>query len=361
MFLSFVLGFALFANAGSTQAPDILKELGIQTKLEKSYPQQLQGFDSADPHIYLLSVHLGQLNQTQFTKLKAYFGNQSSVSFDSNRSYDLKDFLPPAMQALLNKKLNDMDLSSFDCPKDEYGDEEDCWLLRANITSVSSMVNCIGTAFEMSRIIQKQNGAGTYHLYSPGRVEASYILKDKSNGASVPQKNLKFGDVLYYTQKLDTVWGEQVQHMAIFIAGNIYFEKRDSSEQDPYRLVLLEDVQKRLENVFEDKRIKPKLLRFRESAFKKMIPENGSHQKAQERLFDNENELDPDHVMKKMFDNASPEIRNALLSIEMDEVGLGGGAEIGLSIVERITITPQNEKVEIQGNPKTLIRIKDAF
>ena len=353
--VAFTMAFTLAVQAASSQAPDILKSLGIKPQIEKTYPAQFKDLDESDPRIYLMSIRLGTLKADQFNKLKTYFKNQSAVSFDPTRIYKLEDFLPPAMQAMLNKSINDMDFSSIVYPKNEDGDEDNYFFFNYGYRDVSSMVNCIGTAFEMSRVINTQNGLGQYYLYSPGRIDASTILTDKKNIQKVTEKNLKFGDLYYLglpPSEIGDYFGEQVQHLAIFLTGNIYFEKRDSSDKDPYRLVLLEDMQSRLKKALDGEPTKTRFLRFNQSAFNLLKPVDS----AREVLLDPESESY--EQMKAMISILAPEIKNAILMTAMDEIGMGGGPEYAISVVDKISIAQQGDKVQAQGDVKSVQRLK---
>jgi hypothetical protein len=319
----------------------------------------MQNKDESDKKIYLLSVELGPLSRKQFDTIKAYFKNQSLVSYNETKNYKLEEFLPPVMQALLNKGIAELDLSSLKYPKNEDGEEDEFFPDKIGFKSgFSSLVNCIGTALETVRVIQVQRGQGVYHLYAPGRIDASQLLKDTIT--PVKRENLQFGDVLYVMEKADPedYYPDQVQHMAIYISKNIFFEKRDSFENDPYRLVFVEDIQTRLNKVLGKESLRYRIGRFSNEAIASTIPKDQRANlfKSLKDHFETPAEL---AEAMNVFERLSSQIKNAIWVSSEDEIGLGGGPERSLSFIEKIGIVPHSDQVSIQGDPATLKRILD--
>ena len=346
-------------NSTNLYASDIFSKIGVVPKYNKTYPPQMQNKDEDDKNIYLLSVELGRLTHKQFDTVKTYFKNQSQISYSETKIYKLEDFLPPVMQALLNKGIAEMDFSSLNYPKNEDGDEDVFFADKLGLKSgFSTLVNCIGTAIETARVIQTQNGRGVYYLYAPGRIDASQILKDIMK--PVPHKNLQYSDVLYVMEKADVedYYPDQVQHMAIYITKNIFFEKRDSFDNDPYRLVFIEDIQTRLNKVLGKENLRYRFGRFSSEDIASQSPkdERTNFLTNIKDFFDNTADLDK---AMSVFDGLSEQIKNAIWVISDDEIGLGGGPERGMSFIEKIEIVQHSEQVSIQGDPATLKRILD--
>lgn len=234
--------------------PEIVA-LGISPVIYKVTTPQLQKL-SYNEDKYALQINIGRVTAEQFAKLKAIYGNFSNVPYDSNKAYDLVDFLPPAVQATVNKtftpKIYDTSaLVSMDFTEDEMTGE--LWGLQKN--GVSFFTNCWGTTIEVLKSLRPRpaDEANTYILSWPGRWDTSDLFMDAKYSSAARENALRFSDVL-------TVWSKEtgtlsIQHTALILGKNLVFEKTDSSENDPYRLSLKADVLAKYTKFFEGKEI----------------------------------------------------------------------------------------------------------
>lgn len=351
-----VTALLLVGFSETTLASDIFTQLGIVPKYNKTFPPAWKNADTNEPNIYLLSVELGQLSFKQFTIIKNYFKNQASISYEQNKNYKLEDFLPPAMQALLNKSVTWINQSSIQPPTDEDGNSQNEFLREFNIGSgINSTVNCIGTAYEMARVIETQNGAGLYQLYSPGRINVSSQIE--SDVTPVTIQNLNFGDVLYVTNLIpNSEEGPQVQHMAVYLTKNIFFEKRDSIGVDPYRLVFFEDIKNRLDSTLGKENTNYKFGKFKKVSIAMLEKDNRND--VFERIKDFISDLNDQKKYLAAFANLSEQIKNAVWVLSEDEIGDGGNIIDGVALVEMIEI---DSSAKIHGKSYTTVRIIDAL
>jgi hypothetical protein len=80
--------------------------------------ERFSAFSSNYIHSYS-EVKLGKLKKEQFEALKSEYWPQNHLRFDSEMEYSLQAFLPPVMQALMNRRGFFMNL--IDCYSTAYG------------------------------------------------------------------------------------------------------------------------------------------------------------------------------------------------------------------------------------------------
>lgn len=207
---------------------------------------QFQGLTGANPLMTkTLDVQFGKLSQPQFDALKKEFGGLSQVKFDAARDYGVIDFLPPTIQALVNRDIDPgppAKLKGTGKLNDAMGNEG-----RGDL-EISTSPNCHGTAWEMMRAYQGQPSTHVSLLYGDAQmVGPDYENPEKFTtvGTSEPGKapaflsELKPGDVVAFKR------GEyELLHSAVYVGGGLFFEKpnteSDEYDESPYRLVTLD-------------------------------------------------------------------------------------------------------------------------
>jgi len=309
----------LITSHSALAQPGLFKSLGITPKYIKTYPPELQGADPLEPEIYLLSVSLGRLTRRQFNTLHAHFKRQSHVRYSPDTEYTLEDFLPPVIQALLNKKYLSKDvftpqqMDQLSAKKAKGAELKIRYFSGSD--GIISAANCIGTAMEVTRVVRSQSGHGAYSFYFPGRQEASEILKNPKIVNTVSARELRFLDMALFTVK-NEVFGPQVLHVAINILPGLYFEKRDTGAHEPYRLVFLTDIKARIRQAAVLNNEQQPILshaRVKNAGLKFLGPRNDLHQ-----IY-----LDPEGKAEyKILPNW---LKNMTLSVQGDEPGSGSG------------------------------------
>ncbi|MBL8921450.1 MAG: hypothetical protein JNJ54_21500 [Myxococcaceae bacterium] len=207
---------------------------------------QFQGLTGANPLMTkTLDVQFGRLSQPQFEALKTEFGGASQVKFDPNREYVAIDFLPPSLQALVNRDIDAGPAKSIKGTSrlnDAMGNEG-----RGDL-EIHSAPNCHGTAWEMMRAYQGQPSAHVSLLYGDAQLvgphyedPAMFTTVGAAESGKTPAflKDLKPGDVLAFKRG-----DSELLHSAVYVGGGLFFEKpnteSDAYEESPYRLVTLE-------------------------------------------------------------------------------------------------------------------------
>ena len=255
LLIVFILPGALSAkqllNAADV-VPEILA-LGIRAQVEKLTDPRLQNLRNSEDK-YFLNIKLGRLSAQQFAQLQRLYGRKNFTTYQANRDYNLIDFLPASMQAVVNQVFTPVHYSFdflnqppydrvLDDPKNE-GDAMDIEALSKN--SMSSQTNCWNTTIENLNFLHfgTLNSTSTYNLYLPGRWQADEALKSDQSSTLVAAGTEKVYDALLISLVSAGVEGDPgiLQHSAILLGSKLVFEKTDSQDHDPYRLALRADV-----------------------------------------------------------------------------------------------------------------------
>jgi hypothetical protein len=219
----------------STTALQLSRALHISHRIvRKKVSSGKYDFDS-----YLYDAEFSNLSEQDFYALKAIYSGWSAsenlVAFRPHATWHLGDFLPPIMQASLNN-LFLPEAHTLQIPK-IFGPNANGQRID---TSVSLLSNCWGTAYEIVRAARSQQDTLAI-FYAPQRLareaflnpkwseEIHPVSKDTFSNPNSRNANLRPGDVLLVGDK----W---LQHVAMFIDNDIYFEKAGSGDSALYRI-----------------------------------------------------------------------------------------------------------------------------
>lgn len=194
-----------------------------------------------------VDVSFGKLSQSHFDALKSEFGGKSQVRFDANREYNAVDFLPPMMQALVNRDLDTG--GQITLPGTESLAQD---MMMGDQVSIGGTPNCHGTAWESMRAYQGTQGAHVQLAYGDAQlIEAKYsddftTLASAKPGEKLDLSKLQPGDVVTFNRHDASMGDMELLHSATYVGGGLFFEKPDTESDDyaetPYRLVTLEQV-----------------------------------------------------------------------------------------------------------------------
>lgn len=199
-----------------------------------------------------LEVRFGRLSPAQTEALSSAFGGRSHVGWDPQRSYEVRDFLPPAVQALIDLDLEPPEAVVLPDTRKRTFD----WLLpRDEDKIVSLTADCHGTAYAAVRAFQGHDADVPIFIGDPlamddltasNHFERIADLKgpDLADIAGLP---LRPGDVVQLFE--DVQWGAitHILHSAVYVGGGLFFEKPNTEmagEDSPYRLATFEMVLK---------------------------------------------------------------------------------------------------------------------
>lgn len=179
------------------------------------------------------------LSENDFNALKERFGawssSKSAVKYAPNKTWSLSVFLPPAMQATLEHtffpEVHTRSLPNVFGPN-ATGEREN--------TPVTLLSNCWGTAYEIIRAAQSDENALTL-FYAPQKLARDVFIDSKWSEEIRPISKENFSDVQKRNEGLRTgdvllVGDKWLQHVAIFIDNDFYFEKAGSGETALYRI-----------------------------------------------------------------------------------------------------------------------------
>ncbi len=236
-----------FATPQDFQKSTILRQELVPMRLKRAgaIPHQFvenqvtsgqYSFDSS-----FLKIVFPTLSAQEFESLKTTYGSwsatRSNVFYQPNQSWSLSDFLPPLVQASLEFSfLPETRVVSLPSLFEKEQSEK-----RVD-TTVTLLSNCWGTAYEILRSAKNQIPDNSFSIfYAPQHlarefffdtersVEIQSFSSQDSNLQANRNANLQPGDVLL-------VGNRWLQHVAIFIDDDIYFEKSGSGATSLYRL-----------------------------------------------------------------------------------------------------------------------------
>jgi len=250
---------AAAASESALAFDKVLPELaakGISGTVKKLVDPRMASSDfiNADENRYYLDVRFARLSQAQFEVVHAFFGGHSKVAFDAAKTYELSDFLHPAMQAVVNQTYTTSSFSGSDLwehAPDALAGDETFEALAKNGVAIEA--NCYNTTSELLRMLRPGSTETHYNLYIPSRETAQGWFSDAAYSKPIAEADLAFGDVLVVMEKQDGMGGmPYVAHTALAISKELVFEKSNGSADDPFRIALRKDVVKMYERTIEE-------------------------------------------------------------------------------------------------------------
>jgi hypothetical protein len=198
----------------------------------------------------VVRIKLGKVTEEQYKLLMDHYGGQGFVPYNSAREYELQDFLPPKVQALLYRWLvptYEVDSRIPIAWGSPYHPDEP--------VSTGVSMNCWTTAYEVVRDWSKPwNDTQGKLAYFGSKIAENMLWTNKTaivkndlldRSAWAPEKvsernaGRQPGDVLYIKTQY-SYFGPA--HAAVWIDDDLYFEKTNSSSDDPIRLAHYSDV-----------------------------------------------------------------------------------------------------------------------
>jgi len=217
---------------------------------------------------------LGKLSQGEFDAVHKELGGRSTVKYDPDREYTVRDFLPPALQALVNQDFEIPAKATLVGSKSVLEAMGDEWGVGnpADI-KVYLSTNCHATAWEAMRAYQGH--AGDVALFVGDMIRMADHTDDQNRfskigvlpAAEVKEKllglDLKPGDVVQFYE--ESQWGRMTMllHSAVYVGGGLFFEKPNTEgeevarpqdyvtqDETPYRLATVADLTAPYDSMF---------------------------------------------------------------------------------------------------------------
>ncbi len=190
-----------------------------------------------------LRFNLGHLTEDQFHQLKDFYGSwnsqKTSIGFDPTKSYQLKDFLPPIIQAIEGHRF---------IPEATHLPKQ-LWTLAEQSApsgeTPSLYSNCWGILYE---VLRSSNHEPV--IFIADQATMLEVLRNKSTLLASAQEPealpfpvaMRPGDILLISHT--TAGMEYLDHVALVLDQGIFFEKAGSGAEVPIRIVEAEVMHK---------------------------------------------------------------------------------------------------------------------
>lgn len=198
-----------------------------------------------------LRVEFPALTARQFQHLKKAYGfGLSRITYRPGKAYQLRDFLTPMMQAVLNSRFRAE--------------------INANYSHLTS--NCWSTAYEVLHSAATDTDTFSVYLQPEGLpalrafqgAGGKPLLKTTTLQALAAHPDFRFGDLVLQFEP-----DGALEHAVIVVDRDVYFEKTAVITESPYRLVHTNDWAYAIQDGgwLELWRIEPKILQAPEKLF----------------------------------------------------------------------------------------------
>lgn len=173
-----------------------------------------------------LGFEFGRLTYRQWQQLvttyATWHNRQNLAYYDRDRNYNLMDFMPPIIQAWNRHRFHEQVLT----PGPEPSHSPAKQILKTKLAA-----NCWGTLYEILRLAQQDNPPAPTLFVT----DSQPMLKALRRQSMQIQANPKTGDiVLVYHQHGNRTY---LDHVALVVDQQLYFEKAGSGDHVPYRLI----------------------------------------------------------------------------------------------------------------------------
>lgn len=186
---------------------------------------------------------LGMLTPAQFEAVRAALGGLSEVGYAPDRSYELIDFLPPVIQALVNRDVEVPAIASVDGVQFSEG----AYVIPdSGPAQVALTMNCHGAAWGAMRAYQGENDkvdvfyGEAIDLDAKVHESADFEKIAEIDGAHVEDllaADLHPGDLVQFYEVADWMRMSFLLHSAVYVGGGLFFEKpnTETSEADAHQ------------------------------------------------------------------------------------------------------------------------------
>lgn len=199
---------------------------------------------------FSLSFEFPNLSEANFNKLMQRYGGKNYVKWSPSRTapYELTDFLPPKMQALLYRTLkqeyisfppNELPPPDYwvwkSGPRQEYETGMACWDaayevirdLGSNVSEQTAMTGHIGAPI-VDAVLRNPK----YFVSKETLARDSFLPHTPSAARS---KGRQVGDLFLISNQANM--GNGAAHAMVWIDDDLFFEKPDMGTGDPFRIV----------------------------------------------------------------------------------------------------------------------------
>jgi hypothetical protein len=346
-------GFAWQAELQPEEVVPELVALGLrQIVVEKHYHRRLSKLLDHEDR-YFLVIRLGRLTKKQFDRVRALYGGYPGIAYERDREYRLKDFMPPVVQALLNKTFRPVkyDLSFLESSsyqrkikrlRKKSPDKRDSRLIEGLLwNGLSTETNCWNASVEVLNAIKA--GSTTYRVFTPARWEIDFELKHAGQGRRVREEaDIEPWDLLLISTKSPYTGQVILQHTALLLNRNLVFEKVDSPAEYPYRLSMKRDVLKKYRRALVET-FRSEYRRYPEGVT--LFRNAGIEDKPWPKL------------TAKIFGEMQPPVPQRKISVGCDS-GKEDSCILTFQVVEKLTVVTGPDGGKLRGKGKLLRRFQ---
>ncbi|MFZ2956704.1 MAG: hypothetical protein WA705_07420 [Candidatus Ozemobacteraceae bacterium] len=230
----------------------VAKKLGVDFTVKK-----LEFTGPSDPRdSYALEIRFSPMTKAQFDGLTKAYGGSGFVPYSSSARYELSDFQPPVIQALIGFRFPPIMEEGYQSLKDDAAE----YNLDSDICTQS---NCYSTVWEVARAkpFKTRKDKGVFCLFWEGEYIFNETICKPEYGKVIATDSLRAGDAVLFFDRTSPEY-RSLMHAAIFIDKGIYFEKTDSDGDVAWRFVYYSDMAAKLQKLTESGNLEVEFRRF---------------------------------------------------------------------------------------------------
>lgn len=228
------------------------KKLGAEFTVKK-----LEFTGPSDPaDAYALEIRFSPMSREQFDGLMKAYGGPGLVPYSSKARYELSDFLPPVVQALIGFRFPAMIEKNIKWVKKLLEDVD-------GESSIYTQSNCYSTVWEVVRSQPFKSPAdkGVFCLFWEGEYVFNEEICKEKYGKVIGADDLRSGDVVLFFNRINDEY-RSLMHAAIFVDKGLYFEKTDSFDEYAWRFVFYADMSNKLQKLADPGKMEVEFRRF---------------------------------------------------------------------------------------------------
>lgn len=254
-----ILALLLFIT-GSCQAatdPGVF-ELSQAKKIGVGFTVKAHAFTGpSDPNdAYALEIRFSPMTRQQFNALTEAYGGSGFVPYSAGARYELSDFQPPVIQALIGLRFPPILEEGYASLKKNAAE--------FNLDStICTQANCYSTVWEIVRAkpFKTSQDKGIFCLFWEGEYIFNETICKAEYGKVIAPASLRPGDVVLFFDRINAEY-RSLMHAAVFIDNGLYFEKTDSDGDVAWRFVYYSDMANKLQKLTESGNLEVEFRRF---------------------------------------------------------------------------------------------------
>lgn len=256
-FLILALIFYITASCLAAADPGVFdlsqaKKIGVGFSIKKhAFTGPLNPCDA-----YALEMRFSPMTRQQFDALTNAYGGSGFVPYSETARYELSDFQPPVIQALIGFRFPPIIEEGYASLKRDAAE--------FNLDSdICTQANCYSTVWEVVRAkpFKTVKDKGVFCLFWEGEYVFNETICKAEYGKVITPDSLRAGDVVMFFDRTSEKY-RSLMHAAVFIDNGLYFEKTDSDGDVAWRFVYYSDMATKLKKLTESGNLEVEFRRF---------------------------------------------------------------------------------------------------